>query len=186
MGAYLGDNLNAARKISNIYVGDAQNKARKVVRAYIGDAQNKARLWYTYNLPPAPLDYDSVYYMYGTGTFTTFGGRTYNKQNDGEAYVCSAWTPWNWTFHILVSQYKDAVDGWSSYNPSSIFHSLDSFIMYNHLWYFNMGNYDWSGIYTATPQERHIDFRNNPNIPASNTLASYKEMAKEFLKIIYE
>lgn len=186
MGAYLGVDLNVAHKIKNIYVGNAQNKAKKVVRAYIGDAQNKAKLWYTYNLPPAPLDYDSVYYMYGTGTFTTFGGRTYNKLNDGEAYVCSAWTPSGWTFHILVSQYKNAVDNWCSLDPTSIAKSQGSFTMYDHVWYFSMGHYDWAGIYTTTPQNIHIDFRNNPNIPATNTLDAYEKMAKEFLKIIYE
>lgn len=183
IGGYVGVN-DTPRKIVDMYVG-VNNQPRRVLKAYIGDAQNQPRLWY-YFYPPAPLDYSSVYYMYGTGTFTTFGGRTYNKQNDGEAYVCSAWTPSGWTFHILVSQYRNAVDNWSSYNSSSIAKSQGSFIMYDHLWYFSMGHYDWQVILGVSPQDNHIDFRNNPNIPATNTLDAYEKMAKEFLKIIYE
>lgn len=186
IGGYVGVN-NAPRKIVDMYVGVA-NQPRRVLKAYIGDAQNQPRLWY-YFYPPEPLDYNSIYYKYNSGTFTTFGGRWYAKVNDGETYAFSAWLPENWTFGFVVSQYKKAVESNCSYQSGYI-HKADgsgggSFVMYNHLWYWTHAPFAWQGCHNCDPQTNFIDFRSNSNIPATHDFIEYETVCKEFLKIIY-
>ena len=184
---YIGVN-NAPRKIVDMYIG-INNQPRRVLKAYIGDERNQPRLWY-YFYPPEPLDYNSIYYKYNSGTFTTFGGRWYAKVNDGETYAFSAWLPENWTFGFVVSQYKKAVESNCSYQSGYI-HKADgsgggSFVMYNHLWYWTHAPFAWQGCYNCDPQTNFIDFRSNSNIPATHDFIEYETVCKEFLKLIYE
>ena len=179
--AYIGIN-NAPRKITEMYIG-INNQPRRVLKAYIG-INNQPRLWYSF-YPPAPLDNSSIYYMSGTGTFTTFGSRWYAKVNSGEAYVFSTWAPSNWTIGFVISQYKNAAETNCSYNPGyhTVADNAYSFVMHDHLWYWTTAPYAWAGLHTCDPQTNFIDFRSNPNIPRTHSSEAYMALCKEFLRL---
>lgn len=96
---------------------------------------------------------DSPFYMDTAGRFVTYGGRGYNKSNDGLAY-CGAFysSTNNWTYPILVSTNPDAVrytttsgGGWD-YIGTVEFH--------NQTWYYNGGYYAFGGNQSVTPTDR--------------------------------